>query len=178
MFKKISNLFKQNKNNELLEAILSSDERKAISLLENTNYIFTNDCLHTIILLSNNDIITNLCDKLSPDGYIIYNALSKYDKLKKLCKRMNLNVINELDWTPLMYACKNNELKTVKLLVKYGADINFVNKNDVDVFWCASRNVHKNEITKYLKKQVNKKYKKYLKQYFCNDIAGYITKYC
>ena len=56
---------------------------------------------------------------------------SKLREIQKLLdKKQNPNIQNKTLYTPLMYACINNDIKLVKLLLKYKADPNIKNKNN------------------------------------------------
>ncbi len=46
-----------------------------------------------------------------------------------LNNKQNPNIQDKTLFTPLMYACMNNDIKLVKLLLKYKADPNIKNKN-------------------------------------------------
>lgn len=53
-----------------------------------------------------------------------------YNSVNKLLKTTNPNSQNEMGWTPLMFAVSNQNMDMVRLLLKYGADININNKNE------------------------------------------------
>lgn len=52
----------------------------------------------------------------------------KLREIKKLLDgKQNPNIKNKTSYTPLMYACMNNDIELVKLLLKYKADPNIKN---------------------------------------------------
>lgn len=50
------------------------------------------------------------------------------DFAKKLIKNQKLDVQNYLGWTPMMMACRNGRISTVKILLELGADVTKHNK--------------------------------------------------
>lgn len=78
--------------------------------------------------------------------------------------------------TPLYVASSKNHYKIVKVLLQNGANPLDMNKWGFTPLRIALINKHY-KVVKILLKYKNKKYRHYLKQYFCNDITKYITGY-
>ena len=76
-----------------------------------TNTIRKNTTLHKLVLGNDYSIV---------EKYIEKNINTITDKI---------NVKNKYKNTPLLYACWNCNLEIIKLLVKYGADINIADKD-------------------------------------------------
>ncbi|XP_056630827.1 26S proteasome non-ATPase regulatory subunit 10-like [Diorhabda sublineata] len=60
-------------------------------------------------------------------------ARGKDEEFKKCIKFEELNMENYLGWTPLMMACRNKQVKTVKLLLQLGGDVTRINKFGMSV---------------------------------------------
>lgn len=131
---------------------------------------------------------------------------NKYKIVKFLLKkgaRMDINVWGGV--TPLMRAVAHNSVKSAKLLIKYGASLDDTTAFNENIYEAARRgnspdtmrlvlkltNLSKKsyehhkliqDILYYKQKKLyvivrSWRYIDYLKQYFCNDLVGYISHY-
>ncbi|KAJ8954490.1 hypothetical protein NQ314_007096 [Rhamnusium bicolor] len=101
--------------------------------------------LHCVSRLGFADIIEYLLSNFTPkavdcrnkdDKTALHEAaqFSQYEACKKLIKHgADINAIKRADWTPLMLACTKingeNSFKTVELLLRNGAIVNYKNKD-------------------------------------------------
>lgn len=77
----------------------------------------------------------------------------------------------------LCYSIWHDNIKIVKLLLKYGADPYLKNSQGYSTLYYAVVN-KKTEIVELFLSFKQKPYFRFLQQYFCSDIAKYISKYC
>eukprot|EP00039_Didymoeca_costata_P009289 m.122748 g.122748 ORF g.122748 m.122748 type:complete len:1176 (+) comp14429_c0_seq3:204-3731(+) len=76
---------------------------------------------------------------------LLHNAAARGDRLaiKTLCQTFQIDCVDNLGRTPLMYACLNNKAKAVDFLIKHGADPNVRDTDGrVTVFYAAYHGHH------------------------------------
>ena len=69
-------------------------------------------------------------DFYSTEEQLCYYAKKGYIKQIKqaLINGVNINSISQVELTPLLFACRENEIETVEFLINNGADVNYVTK--------------------------------------------------
>lgn len=68
-----------------------------------------------------------------------------------------------------------DDLEIIKYLLHKGANMYYKDKYGCDILCYLNKS---SSITSYITQKYNKKYTNYLKQYFCSDLAKFITKFC
>lgn len=93
--------------------------------------------------------------------------------INKLVKYCDINYYDKNYDTLLMKCMRVDNFETAEFLIKRGAVYDYINTDGLtagQIADCYNRNFNP-RIRQYL-------YSRYLKHYFCNDIANYIGKYC
>jgi len=108
-----------------------------------------------LMLIENNDILydvpndqnqTPLIYLMNDHHFLLKDKLEMIEKL--LIKGANVNFIDNYKNSPLIYAVQNRQLPIIKLLVKYGANVNYINKGKSLLMYAIELGEVK--ITKYL----------------------------
>lgn len=117
-------------------------------------------------------------DTMSPLQYITTMFYNNKIKMCKLLLKYGADPnFNHKHGTPLYNAVLYEDTKVVKLLLKYGADPYIKNSRGYSTLHYAHVFRQKKIVELFLKPK-QKPYFKFLQQYFCSDIAKYISKYC
>jgi ankyrin repeat protein len=152
----------QQNNGKLFRCVHGGTKRVTVSQLGDAA-IFTADysnCRepgstrdgHYKIMLRNNEIIGR-SSKRSINGEL-FDAVrvNNVARVKKLIgRKADVNYSESIstdadvyidEWTPLMWAAFNGNVKMIRLLVKAGGWVNYLNSDVVNAVWLASRNGH------------------------------------
>lgn len=156
----------QQNNGRLFQCVHGGTKRVTVSLIGDAN-IFTadyNNCRepgstrdgHYEVMIRDNEIIGR-SSKRSINGDLFdaardNNVTKVRDLIKRkadvnytesISERISPDELGYIDeWTPLMWAAFNGNVDIVKLLVKAGVWVNYLNSNVVSALWVAAGNGH------------------------------------
>jgi ankyrin repeat protein len=101
-------------------------------------------------------IISGAASSRQDDSHITLEKLINYG--------LDVNTIDEHGQTPIMFSIMRGNLLNIKLLVDYGANLDFIDKNGLDLLTIANGFEYRHEVIALLKELKIEKEKQYLEK--------------
>lgn len=128
--------FKSNENYSVIDYLLLSDN----TIINNDMIIFCNKIMSDVIFKYDKILL-----KISMDCKFFTEDLQKF-----IIELINRGTnINDFEITPIVFACKNNNIELVNLLIQFGANVNRSDDLNISpiIYACKNNNI---ELTKLL----------------------------